>query len=118
VNIKSKRTVEIKMDDHEILDPAEYLQQKEEYEDKRDDFMRKHLRRAWPIRIVRLLGLLQLLISLAMLGVDLPIVLMFAPRWQVFAGCWAFVIGFIACVSTFHSSKRRLIENLKFILFF
>ena len=94
------------MDNLEAVDPEEYIRQKEEYEDKRDDFMRKHLRRAWPVRIVVLLGILQLLITLAILGLDLPIILMFAPRWQIFAGCWTFIFGFIACVSTIHTSKK------------
>jgi len=94
------------MENPDSVDPTEYIRKKEEYEDKREDFMRKHLRRSWPIRIVRILGIFQLAISLAILGVDLPIVLMFAPRWQVFAGCWTFVFGFVACVSTLHSSKK------------
>ena len=98
------------MENPEALDPTEYIRQKEEYEDKRDEFMRKHLRRAWPVRIVRIIGAFQLLISLAILGVDLPIILMFAPRWQVFAGIWTFIIAFIACVSTLHSSKKILIR--------
>jgi hypothetical protein len=96
------------MEDTEALDPTEYVRQKEEYEEQRDEFMRKQLRRVWPICIVRILGTFQLLISLAILGVDLPIILMFAPRWQIFAGCWTFVFGFIACVSTIHSSKKSL----------
>ena len=100
--------VEPDMEDMDALDPSEYLRQKEEYEDKRDEFMRKHLRRAWPIRVIILLGVIQLLICLAILGVDLPIILMFAPRWQVFAGCWTFVFGFVACVSTLHSSKKSI----------
>lgn len=99
--------VATEMENPETVDPMEYIQQKEEYEEKRDEFMRKHLRRAWPIRVLRILGIIQLLISLTILGVDLPIVLMFAPRWQVFAGCWGFVIGFIACVATLHSSKKN-----------
>lgn len=104
------------MENPDSTDPTEYLRQKEEYEEQRDTFMRKQLRRAWPTRVIRILGVFQLIISLAILGVDLPIVLMFAPRWQVFAGCWAFVFGFIACVSTFHSSKKLLTRiYLKYI---
>jgi hypothetical protein len=97
------------MDNPELVDPSEYVRQQEEYYDKRDDFMCKHLRRAWPLRLIVLLGVIQLLISLAILGVDLPIILMFAPRWQVFAGCWGFVFTFIACVSTLHTSKKSII---------
>lgn len=87
------------------VDPNEYVNQREEYLKKRDDFMIKYLHRHWPARVVCVVGLFQLLISLAILGVDLPIILMFGPRWQVFAGCWTFLFGFIAAVSTFHSSK-------------
>jgi len=96
------------MENPEAVDPSEYIRQKEEYEDKLDEFMRKHLRRSWPVRIVAILGVFQLLVSLAILGVDLPIILMFAPRWQVFAGCWTFVFGFIASVATLHSSKKLI----------
>jgi hypothetical protein len=91
------------------LDPSEYIRAKEEFEDKRDEFMRKYLRRSWPVRIICILGVFQLLLSLAILGVDLPIILMFAPRWQVFAGCWGFVFEFIACVATLHTSKKSMI---------
>lgn len=87
------------------IDPNEYVNQREEYLEKRDEFMMKYLHRHWPSRIICIIGLFQLLISLAILGVDLPIILMFGPRWEVFAGCWTFVLGFAACVSTFHSSK-------------
>jgi hypothetical protein len=90
----------------EDVDPRKYVELNEEYDEKRDDFMRKYLVRQWPKRIVGLLGLLQLLINLAILGVDLPIILMFAPRWEVFAGCWTFVFGMIASISTIHSSKE------------
>lgn len=100
------------MENPDAVDPSEYLRQKDEYESQHDTFMRKQLRRTWPIRVVRILGIFQLLISLAILGVDLPIILMFAARWQVFAGCWTFLFGFIACVSTFHSSKIFNEENL------
>ncbi len=94
------------MEHSEGIDPRDYLRQKEEYNEKRDEFMRKQLHRTWPVRIVRLLGVFQLLISLAIFGVDLPIILMFAPRWEVCAGIWTFICGFIACCSTFHSSKK------------
>jgi hypothetical protein len=92
------------------IDPTEYVHQKEEFEDKRDEFMRKYLRRTWPARVVCILGVFQLIIILAILGVDFPVILMFGPRWQVFAGCWTFIIGFIACVSTLHSSKKITIR--------
>jgi hypothetical protein len=48
----------------EDVDPTKYVELKEEYEEKRDDFMCKHLRREWPKRIVCAVGLLQLFISL------------------------------------------------------
>jgi hypothetical protein len=97
-------------DSSDTPDPSEYIRRKEEYEDKKNEFMRKHLRRAWPKLIVRILGVFQLIISLVILGVDLPIILMYAPRWQVFAGCWTFLFGFIACVSTLHSGKKLIIK--------
>ena len=93
------------MEEPFAVDPNEYINQREEYLKKRDQFMEKYLHRHWPARVVCIVGLFQLLISLAILAVDLPIILMFGPRWQVFAGVWTFLIGFIACVSTFHSSK-------------
>ena len=106
---------ETERENPEAVDPVEYIRKKAEYEEMFDSFMRKHLRREWPVCFVAILGVLQLLLSLTILGVDLPIVLMFAPRWEVFAGCWTFVLTFIACVSTLHSSKRFRYKNLKFV---
>ena len=54
------------------VDPTEHIRQQEELEDKREDFLRKHLRRHWPVHAVRLLGVFQLLLSLTFAGVDLP----------------------------------------------
>jgi len=105
-------------DSPDVVDPSEYIRQKEEYEDKKNDFMRKFLRRAWPKRLLRILGVFQLLISLIILAVDLPICLMLAPRWQVLAGCWTFICGFIACISTLHSSKKSMIKIFELNLFF
>ncbi|CAF0758372.1 unnamed protein product [Rotaria sordida] len=101
------------MESSEDVDPTEYMRLKEEYEDKYEDFMRKHLRRVWPLCAVRLLGVFQLLVTLVILGIDLPIILMFGPRWQLFAGCWASILGFIACVSTIHSSRKMTWSKLK-----
>ncbi len=92
------------------VDPTKFVEQREDFEDKRDEFMRKYLLRTWPARIVAVLGVFQLLIILAILGVDFPIIFMFGPRWQIFSGCWTFVAGFIACVSTLHSSKKIRIQ--------
>ncbi|CAF4124225.1 unnamed protein product [Rotaria sp. Silwood2] len=103
----------MEMENEEDMDPSEYARLQEEYEEKLDEFMRKHLRRIWPVCVVRLLGIFQLLVTLIILGVDLPIILMFAPRWQVFAGCWASVLGFIASVSTIHSSRQMTWSKLK-----
>lgn len=108
------------MGDTDSIDPNEYINQKEEYLEKRDEFMRKYLNRHWPGRIILVLAIFQLLISLAILAVDLPIILMFGPRWQVFAGCWGFIFAFVACVSSFHSSKKSTIRpffnlSLKFV---
>ncbi|CAF3858943.1 unnamed protein product [Rotaria sp. Silwood2] len=103
----------MEMENEEDMDPSEYVRLQEEYEEKLDEFMRKHLRRIWPVCVVRLLGIFQLLVTLIILGVDLPIILMFAPRWQVFAGCWASVLGFIASVSTIHSSRQMTWSKLK-----
>ena len=93
------------------IDTAEFLRQRDEISEKRDEFMCKYLRRAWPVRWVCILGIVQLAISLAMLGVDLPIILMFAPRWQVFAGCWAFMFALVAAASTLHSRKSLSIQT-------
>ncbi|CAF3447940.1 unnamed protein product [Rotaria sp. Silwood1] len=103
----------MEMDNSDDIDPSEYVRLQEEYEEKLDEFMRKHLRRTWPVCVIRLLGIFQLLVTLTIFGVDLPIILMFAPRWQVFAGCWASVLGFIACVSTLHSSRKMTWSKLK-----
>ncbi|UJR37278.1 hypothetical protein I4U23_029987 [Adineta vaga] len=87
-------------------DVAEYVRQKEEVTEKREDFLRKYFRRSWPKCIVAIIGVVQLLISLATFGVDLPVILMYAPRWQVLCGVWSLIFGFIACVSTLHSTRK------------
>ncbi len=107
-----------KMENPDTVDAAGYIRQKEDYLDKREEFMQKYLNRTWPKRVICILGILQLLISLAILGVDLPILLMLGPRWQVCAGCWGFLIGFIACVSTLHSSKMLRIRFFYNLIFF
>ncbi len=89
------------------VNPRDYVMQREDFEDKRNEFMQKYLHRVWPARVVIVLGVLQLVIILALLGVDFPVMLMLGPRWQVLTGCWMFIVGFIACVSTLHSSKKR-----------
>lgn len=106
------------MENPEAIDPIEHVQQQEILEEKREDFMRKYLKQSWPVCVIRILGVIQLLVALAILGVDLPIILMFAPRWQVFAGIWTFVLAFIACVSTLHSSRKEKKCILKSNLFF
>lgn len=101
------------MENPEAVDPIEHANQMEILAEKREDFMRKYLKRAWPVRVTRIIGIIQLLIALAILGVDLPIILMFAPRWQIFAGIWTFILVFIACVSTLHSTRRMTWPKLK-----
>ncbi|CAF3344036.1 unnamed protein product [Rotaria socialis] len=103
----------MEMDDPENIDPEEYVRLREEYEEQLDYFMLKYLRRAWPALIVCILGIFQLCISLIILGVDLPIVLMFAPRWQVFVACWTSLFTFIASVSTIHSVRKTTWLKLK-----
>ena len=92
--------------DRDSSDGDEPLSDKEEYAEKREAFMRRHLRNHWPKRIVLLIGIAQCLISMGILGIDFPIIFMYAPRWETFAGCWTFVLGFVASVSTMHSCKR------------
>ncbi|CAF2117051.1 unnamed protein product [Rotaria magnacalcarata] len=103
----------MEMDDPENIDPDEYVRLREEYEEQLDAFMLKYLRRAWPTWIVCILGIFQLCISLIILGVDLPIILMFAPRWQVFVACWTALCTFIAAVSTIHSVRKTTWSKLK-----
>lgn len=87
------------------IDPAEYVKLQIEIDEKHAEFVSKHLRRLWPKRVVRIVGVFQIILSLAILAVDLPIILMYAPRWQVCAGCWTFLIGLIAGVSAIRASK-------------
>ena len=101
-------------------DPRHFVRERHEYEEKRDEFILKFLHRVWPVRLVIILGVLQLVIILCLLGVDFPVMLMLAPRWEVLVGCWMFIAGFIASISTIHSGKKResngfLVYN--FILF-
>jgi hypothetical protein len=88
------------------IDATGFVRFNEEISEKRDEFMRKYLRRIWPVRIVGVLGVIELLIGLAVIGVDLPIILMFAPRWELFAGVWTFICVLLASIGTLHSSKK------------
>ena len=92
-------------DNSDGAEPDEPLSEKEDYAEKREAFMRRHLRNHWPKRIVLLIGIAQFLFSIGILGIDFPIIFMYAPRWETFAGCWTFVLGFAASVSTMHSCK-------------
>ncbi|CAF0967595.1 unnamed protein product [Adineta ricciae] len=96
----------MKRDSPDSVDVAEYVHQKEEISERQEHFLRKYFHRAWPKRIVAILGILQLAISLASFGVDLPVILMYAPRWQVLCGVWMFIFGLIACISTLHSTRK------------
>ncbi|CAF0883096.1 unnamed protein product [Adineta steineri] len=90
----------------DALDVDDHHRQKEELLQNRESFLRKYFHKAWPKKLVFLLGMIQLAISLCILGVDLPIILMFAPRWQVLCGVWTFICGFIAAASTMHSARK------------
>ena len=107
INRKKNMQTPYEMENPEAVDPIEHVHQQEVLDEKRDEFMRKYLKRSWPIRVLRIVCVIQLLVALAILGVDLPIILMFAPRWQIFAGIWTFIFAFIACVGTLHSSRLR-----------
>ena len=93
-------------DAEDSVDPEEYAELQQKIDEAHDQFLIKHLKRVWPRNALRLLGVLQILLALAFAGVDLPIVLMFAPRWQVFAGCWAFFFALIAGIMTIRSSNE------------
>ena len=60
------------------IDPEEYAELQQKIDEAHDQFLIKHLKRVWPRNALRLLGILQILLALAFVGVDLPIVLMFA----------------------------------------
>lgn len=87
------------------IDPDEYAALQQKIDDAHDQFLIKHLNRVWPKNFLRIVGILQILLALAFVGVDLPIVLMYAPRWQIFAGCWAFLFALIAGIMTIRSSN-------------
>ena len=105
-------------DSPDSVDVADYVRQREEASEKQEHFLRKYFHRAWPKRIVAILGILQLAISLATLGVDLPVILMYAPRWQVLCGIWTFIFGLIACISTLHSSKIKFRKKYSYFFVF
>lgn len=94
------------MNNRRNMGPAEYAELQEDDAERMDIFMRKYLRRQWPVCMIVILGIIQLALCLTILGIDLPIILMFAPRWQVFTGCWGFLFTFIASVSTLHSGRK------------
>ncbi|CAF0798308.1 unnamed protein product [Didymodactylos carnosus] len=96
-----------------VVDPEEHVRVLKELKDTREQFMIKRLKVVWPRRILTLLGILQLLLGLAIIAVDLPIILMYAPRWQIFAGCWGGVFAFAAAVSTLYSSQKVTWHKLK-----
>lgn len=65
-----------------------------------DLFMIKHLKKKWPKRGVRICGVLQIIFSLAIAGLEVPIMMNSAPRWETFGGFWTGLIGFIAAITT------------------
>jgi len=87
-------------------DTEEYLRLKEEAADEREHIMRQYFNQTWPKRFVLVLAVFELLITLAILAVDLPIMLMYAPRWQVLVGCWMFVVGVSACLASLSTRKE------------
>lgn len=99
------------------IDPDEYAALQQKIDDAHDQFLIKHLNRVWPKNFLLIVGILQILLALAFVGVDLPIVLMYAPRWQIFAGCWAFLFALIAGIMTIRSSNDNFSSFSFFFVF-
>ena len=96
--------------------PMEYVRLKDQIDDKFQLFMIKYLQRNWPPRFILIIGLLQLAISLSIFSVDIVVILMYAPRWQVLVACWTFLATFASSVATLDTSKKNTIE--RFSVFF
>jgi hypothetical protein len=84
----------------------EYLRLKEDAAEEREHIMRQYFNHTWPKRIILVIGVFQLVISLSILAVDLPIMLMYAPRWEVLVGCWMVLTGFVTCIATLLTRKE------------
>ena len=95
---------------------ADYVQMNEEIDEKRDEFMTKFLRRNWPLRLSAVLGTFQLIIGLIIMAVDLPIILMFAPRWEVFVAGWTLIATLITSISTLHTGRKHDDDEIHLIL--
>lgn len=74
---------------------------------KLDEYMKKYLKKKWPVTLVRVCGVIQLILSLGIGGLDVIIILNAATRWETFAGCWTAAAGLAAAIATLVTSKKK-----------
>ena len=98
---------ESRMNNFVGADSNEYVRMQDEIDEKRDEFITKYLRRKWPSRLTIVLGILQLIICLVIVAVDLPIILMYAPRWEVLVAGWTLVFTLLSAIGTFQTGNKQ-----------
>lgn len=95
------------------IDPFSYVNLQDQSNEKFEYFMIKFLQRHWPAKIFWVLGFLQLGMSCAIFSVDIIVVLMLAPRWQVMIVIWTFFATLAAAIGTLITRKFLRCFRLK-----